>query len=114
MLACPANEGSRYFLDAARVARLKPGAIVVNVSRGDVIVDDALIAALQSGRVRAAGLDVFEGEPNLDERYRQIDSVFMLPHIGSSTIETRMRMAESLRDGLLAEARDARADNRID
>jgi lactate dehydrogenase-like 2-hydroxyacid dehydrogenase len=114
MLACPANEGSRHFLDAARVARLKPGAIVVNVSRGDVIVDDALIAALQSGRVRAAGLDVFEGEPNLDERYRQIDSVFMLPHIGSSTIETRMRMAESLRDGLLAEARDARADNRID
>lgn len=114
MLACPVNDGTRHFLDAARLAQLKPGAIVINVSRGNVVVDDALIAALQSGRVWAAGLDVFEGEPRIDARYRELDNVFMLPHIGSSTIETRLRMAESLRAGLIAELHGARTDNRID
>lgn len=114
MLASPANEETRHFLDAQRLLHLKPGAIVVNVSRGNVVVDDALITALETGRVRAAGLDVFDGEPRFDQRYLKLPNVFMLPHIGSSTIETRVRMATSLRDGLLAAADGATPTNRID
>ncbi|BCG90203.1 D-glycerate dehydrogenase [Mesorhizobium sp. 113-3-9] len=114
MLACPASEETRYFLDTKRLALMKPGAIVANVSRGNVVVDDALIAALQTGRIRAAGLDVFDGEPRFDKRYLALPNVFMLPHIGSSTIETRVRMAESLRDGLLTWAGGATPSNRID
>ena len=114
MLACPANEETRHFLNAERLACLKPGAIVVNVSRGNVVVDDALIAALDTGRVRAAGLDVFEGEPHFDQRYLTLPNAFMLPHMGSSTIETRVRMAESLRDGLFAAAAGGMPANRID
>lgn len=105
LLACPANEGTRHFLDAERLRHLKTGALVVNVSRGNVVVDEALIAALASGKVRAAGLDVFDGEPNLDRRYLALPGVFMLPHIGSSTIETRIRMARILRDGIVAARR---------
>lgn len=114
MLACPANDQTRHFLNAERLAHLKPGAIVVNVSRGNVVVDDALITGLETGRVRAAGLDVFDGEPRLDPRYLVLPNVFMLPHIGSSTIETRVRMAESLRDGLLAAASGDTPANRVD
>src|SRR6185312_4265720 len=63
MLAAQSNATTRHCLDAARIAQLKPGAIVCNVARGDLIDDGALIAALRDGRVRAAGLDVFENEP---------------------------------------------------
>lgn len=114
VLACPATQETRHFLDAERLALMKPGAIVVNVSRGNIVVDDALIAALETGRILAAGLDVFDGEPNFDRRYLALPNVFMLPHIGSSTIETRVRMAESLRDGLLASAGGTTPANRID
>jgi glyoxylate reductase len=66
--------------------------VVVNASRGDLIVDDALIAALRDGRVSGAGLDVFSGEPALDARYRDMDTVFLTPHYGSATHETRAAM----------------------
>lgn len=100
MIAAQSNAATRHFLDAESVALLKRGAIVCNVARGDLIDDGALIAALQSGHVRAAGLDVFENEPNLDPRYYDLPNVFMLPHVGSSTIETRRRMAQALILGL--------------
>ncbi len=100
MIAAQSNAETRHYLDAESVALLKRGAIVCNVARGDLIDDGALIAALQSGHVRAAGLDVFENEPNLDPRYYDLPNVFMLPHVGSSTIETRRRMAQALILGL--------------
>lgn len=113
VLACPANEGTRNFLDESRLRLLPRGAIVVNISRGNVVDDDALIGALRSGHIRGAGLDVFNGEPNFDRRYLDLPNVFMLPHIGSSTIEARVRMAEILRDGLLADARGEPAPNLV-
>jgi lactate dehydrogenase-like 2-hydroxyacid dehydrogenase len=69
-----------------------PRAIVVNTARGGLVVDDDLIAALKSGRVAAAGLDVFEGEPRLHPEYASLKNTFLLPHIGSATIETRTAM----------------------
>ncbi|HEY7991545.1 MAG TPA: D-glycerate dehydrogenase [Stellaceae bacterium] len=113
LLAAQSSGATRHYLDDGRIARLKPGAIVCNVARGDLIDDDALIAALKDGRVRAAGLDVFENEPKLDPRYFDLPNVFMLPHIGSSTIETRRRMARSLIDGLLALKAGGKAANRV-
>jgi glyoxylate reductase len=113
LLASPSTDETRGFLNAQRVAQLKPGAIVVNIARGNLIDDGALIAGLQSGRVRAAGLDVFNGEPNFDPRYRDLPNVFMLPHIGSSTIETRIRMGRALIDGILTWSRGETPVNRL-
>ena len=74
---------------------------MVNTARGDIVDDDALIAALTSGKLAAAGLDVFKGEPKIDPRYRSLDNVFMLPHIGSATPGTRSAMAHKCIDNLL-------------
>ncbi len=113
LIAAPSSPETRGFLDAPRLARLKPGAIVVNVARGDLVDDDALIAALGDGRVFAAGLDVFNGEPRIDARYFDLPNVFMLPHTGSSTVETRRRMGRALIDGILAWQAGRPAANRL-
>ena len=113
MLAAQSSPETRHYLDAARLAQLKPGAIVCNVARGDLIDDTALIAALGDGRVRAAGLDVFENEPKIDPRYYDLPNVFMLPHIGSSTIETRRRMARALILGLQTWRAGGKPANRV-
>ncbi len=106
VLACPSSPETRGFLNAARIAQLPAWAFVVNIARVDVVDDDALIAALTAGRMRAAGLDVFNNEPDLDPRYYNLPNVFMLPHIGSSTIEARIQMGDILINGLLALKRE--------
>lgn len=113
MLACPATPQTTGFLDARRIALLPRGAIVANVGRGAVVVDADLVAALESGRVAAAGLDVFQGEPAVHPGYLRLPNVFMLPHIGSSTIETRIAMARILVEGLQSFGRGIAAANRI-
>jgi len=110
----PGGGALANFLDADRIARLPQDAVLVNVSRGDVVNDDALIAALKSGHLFAAGLDVFRGEPNIDPRYRELDNVFLLPHLGSATVETRDAMGFLLLDGLRAYEAGERSANRID
>lgn len=88
----PSTAETRGLLNAARIALLPDGAVVVNTARGDMIDDAALIAALKSGKLRAAGLDVFAGEPALNGEYLKLPNVYLLPHIGSATVETRDRM----------------------
>jgi len=73
---------------------LAPGAVLVNTARGDQLVDDAMISALRSGHLAAAGLDVFANEPNFDRRYLDLPNAYLLPHIGTSTEETRVRMGQ--------------------
>lgn len=99
-LHCPATPETTGLLNAARIARLPAGAIVVNTARGAIIDDDALIAALKSGHVAAAGLDVYTGEPDIHPGYRDLDNVFLLPHIGSATRETRDAMGFRALDNL--------------
>jgi glyoxylate reductase len=113
MLACPLTPATQHLLDEARIARLPDGAIVVNIARGNVVKDDALIAALRSGKLRAAGLDVFSNEPDLDRRYYDLPNAFILPHIGSSTVEAREGMAKILLDGLDGLLRGAPLANRL-
>jgi glyoxylate reductase len=100
LLACPSTEETRGIVDAALLEKARPGLLVVNIARGDLVDDRALIAALRDGRVRGAGLDVFAGEPDVDPAYFELPGVFMLPHIGSSTIEARLGMGRILIDGL--------------
>lgn len=102
ILACPATPDTNGLINHETLAQMRPGAALVNIARGTLIDDDALIDALDSGHLLGAALDVFRNEPQFDQRYLERSNVFMTPHIGSSTIEARMSMAEILRDGLLA------------
>ena len=102
VLAAPSSPATRGILSAEPSRRCRQDAIVVNIARGDLVDDDALIAALESGRVAAAGLDVFNGEPRLDDRYTQLPNVFLQPHQGSSTMTARLKMGQILLDGIEA------------
>lgn len=101
-VACPSNADTRGLINADIIARLPANAIVCNIARGDIIDDSALVAALESGAVAAAGLDVFAGEPDIHPAYRMLPNVFALPHIGSSTERTRIAMGRLLCDGIEA------------
>ncbi len=97
---CPATPETHHLLNAERIAQLPDDAVVVNTARGAVVDDDALIAALQAGKLFAAGLDVFNNEPDIDPRYRELDNSFLLPHIGSAPRETRHAMGFRALDNL--------------
>jgi lactate dehydrogenase-like 2-hydroxyacid dehydrogenase len=99
-LHLPLTPATARFLNAERIARLPRGAIVVNTARGDVVDDDALIAALRTGHVAAAGLDVYTGEPKARPEYRALPNTFLLPHLGSATLETRCAMGFRALDNL--------------
>lgn len=100
-LHCVAIPETYKLLNAERISLLPDGAIVVNASRGAVIDDDALIAALKSGKLTAAGLDVYNNEPtNIHPGYRELPNVFLMPHIGSATKETRIAMGFRALDNL--------------
>ena len=81
---------------------LKPTSILVNTSRGEVIEERYLIEILKQRKIFAAGLDVFEGEPNINPELFKLDNVFLLPHIGSATIETRSKMAQLAAKNVIA------------
>ena len=93
ILQVPYSPETHHLIGAAELALMKPSAILINSTRGGVVDDAALVAALKSGVIRAAGLDVFENEPKLDPGYLELDNVVLAPHIGSSTENTRRAMA---------------------
>ena len=100
---CPASPATQGLINSERLAMMHRDAILVNTSRGGVVDDDALVSALQAGDIGAAGLDVFNGEPDsIHPGYRQLDNVFLLPHIGSATVETRDAMGFRAIDNLIA------------
>ena len=97
---CPATPETEGLLNAERIALLPDEVVVVNTARGPIVDDRALIAALRSGKLYAAGLDVYTNEPDIDPAYRALDNVFVLPHIGSATRETRDAMGFRALDNL--------------
>ena len=114
VLCAPSTPETRGFVNTQTLAQLPDGAIVVNIARGDLVDDDALIAALQSGKLAAAGLDVFNGEPaNVDRRYFDLPNVFMVPHIGSAARQARIGMGMMLLDGFEALRAGEPVSNRV-
>jgi glyoxylate reductase len=93
---CPHTPATFHLLSARRLALLQPHAIVVNTSRGEVIDEAALTRLLREQRIAGAGLDVFEHEPAINPKLRQLDNVVLLPHMGSATIEGRLDMGEKV------------------
>jgi lactate dehydrogenase-like 2-hydroxyacid dehydrogenase len=92
LLHCPLTLQTHRLLNAERLHQLPPGATVVNTARGGLIDDAALIDALRSGHLAAAGLDVFDGEPAIHPGYRDLPNVFLMPHLGTAAYETRVSM----------------------
>ena len=93
-LHCSLNPDSHHLIDAAAFERMKPSAILVNTARGAIVDEDALVVALRSGQIAAAGLDVFEEEPAVHAGLLELEDVVLAPHLGSATRDTRTRMAE--------------------
>ena len=102
VLCLTAPGGSAPLITAEKIAVLPKGAVVINTGRGTLVDDDALIEALKSGHLAAAGLDVFKGEPAFDLRYNDLPNVFMTPHMGSATLETRTAMGMRALDNVSA------------
>lgn len=92
-LHAPADGSTDRLMDAAAFAALPGGAVFINVSRGSLVDEDALLAALSSGHLYAAGLDVFRGEPSFDRRFSELPNVVLTPHVASAALETRTAMA---------------------
>ncbi len=112
-LHCPSTPETRHLVNERTIALLPPGAVLVNTARGEVIDDNALIAALKSGHLAAAGLDVFEGEPNVNKGYLPLENVFLLPHIGSATHQTRTAMGMCATDNMEAWFAGKEPPNRV-
>lgn len=94
-LHVPLNDDSRGLIDATRLARLKPGAFLLNLARGAVVDETALISALQAGRIAGAALDVFADEPHVPQALREMENVVLTPHLGGGSREGR-RIAQEL------------------
>lgn len=112
-LHVPGGGANTHLLDAARLARMRPGAILVNTARGDVVDTRALVAACASGALAGAGLDVYEGEPDVPEDLRKLENVVLLPHLGSATRETRIGMGMLVLENLQAFLDGREPPNRI-
>ncbi|GGD93194.1 D-glycerate dehydrogenase [Tsuneonella deserti] len=95
-LHAPATEATRGMISAERIASMKPGATIVNTARADLIDYEAMIAALESGHLGGAGLDVFPQEPKVDDRLVALPNVIAQPHIGSATVEGREASGEKV------------------
>ena len=102
----PGGVTTKHLVDAEVIDALGPGGTLINVSRGTVIDEAALIDALETGRLGWAGLDVFEFEPHVPKRLRELKNVVLLPHVGSATIETRAAMGTLTVDNLLQHLKD--------
>ena len=105
MLVVPYSPATHHLIGAAELALMKPSATLINIARGGVVDDQALIAALKEKRIAAAGLDVFENEPKFDPAFLQFENVVITPHIASSSRATRGAMMQLAADNLLAHAR---------
>jgi glyoxylate reductase len=101
-LHIPLSAETRHLIGAAELALMKPTAFLINTARGKVVDEEALVNALQAGRIAGAGLDVFEHEPRVHPALLEMRNVVLVPHVGSATAETRLKMAMLAAENLLA------------
>ena len=105
MLACPGGAETRHLVNAEVIGALHPQAWIINISRGSVIDEAALLDALERKAIGGAGLDVFENEPHIDTRFHKLENVVLFPHHASGTVETRAAMSQLVVDNLKAHFR---------
>jgi glyoxylate reductase len=96
------SEETRHLIGKAELALMKPMAYLINAARGPVVDEKALVEALRSGSIAGAGLDVYENEPALEPGLVELENVVLLPHVGSATLETRIKMASLAAENLCA------------
>lgn len=109
VLVLPYTSAVHHTVGAAEIARMKPTATLINIARGGIVDEEALVAALCERRIAAAGLDVFEGEPRINPALLTVPNVVLTPHIASATLPTRMAMAMLAADNLIAYLTEGRA-----
>ena len=102
VVTVPGGGPTTKLIDRAAIAAMKPTSIFVNISRGEVVDEAALIDALEAGAIAGAGLDVYEKEPHVPERLRTLENCTLLPHLGSATVETRQAMGQMALDNIIA------------
>ncbi|OUD08837.1 D-glycerate dehydrogenase [Marivivens niveibacter] len=102
VVTVPGGAETRNLIDAAALSAMKPHGIFINIARGEVVDEEALIDALENGAIRGAGLDVYANEPHVPERLVALENTVLLPHLGSATHETRQAMAQMALDNIIA------------
>ena len=112
-VCCPASKETINLINKETLEYLPKGAVVTNVARGDIVDDEALLDALDRRKVYAAGLDVYKNEPNLNPGYLKHKSVFILPHLGSATKETRTAMANLAIDNIEEFFKTGKCKNKV-
>ncbi len=102
VVTVPGGGANTHLIDADALAAMKPTGIFINIARGDVVDEDALIAALQAGQIAGAGLDVFAREPIVPDAFRAMENVVLLPHLGTAALEVREAMGQMALDNIIA------------
>jgi lactate dehydrogenase-like 2-hydroxyacid dehydrogenase len=102
VVTVPGGAGNAGLIDRAALAAMKPTGIFVNIARGEVVDEAALIDVLEARAIAGAGLDVYAQEPFVPERLRVLENCVLLPHLGSATVETRQAMAQMALDNIIA------------
>ena len=97
---CPATEETKKIINEKTLNYFPNGAVIINSARGDMIDDQKMVEALKSGKIFSLGLDVYNGEPDIYSEYLNLPNVFLLPHLGSATLETRTAMADLAIDNI--------------
>ena len=113
VLAVPGGGDTRHLINADVLAAMQPSALLINIARGEVVDEAALIAALDAGQIAGAGLDVYEFEPNAPEALRKMEQVTLLPHLGTATEEVRSAMGHMALDNLAAYLAGRELPNRV-
>jgi len=102
VLAVPGGAATHHLIAAPQLAQMRPEALLINIARGDVVDEGALVAALQSGQIAGAGLDVYEFEPRVSPALMAMENVTLLPHLGTAALEVRQDMGRMAVDNLFA------------
>jgi len=109
----PLTDQTRHLINEAAFSQMKNGVYLINAARGEIVKESALVDALKSGKVKGAGLDVFEFEPDFSNELAAMENVVLLPHIGSATIETRNKMSEMAAENVIAALEGRRPPNLV-
>ncbi|PSK87619.1 lactate dehydrogenase-like 2-hydroxyacid dehydrogenase [Limimaricola soesokkakensis] len=113
VVTVPATPETKHLISRDMLSVMKPGGILINISRGDVVDETALIEALEAGRIGGAGLDVYENEPQVPERLRRLDNAVLLPHLGTAALEVREAMGRMALDNACAFVKDQAPPNLV-